>query len=173
MQFYWGVEAQLAPKETNSDDMVRSAIATSAESGKIDSGDLVVVTAGVPSGTAGTTNMIRVHVVGCVLLAGNGVGKKAATGRVCNTTKAGWQDRFTDGDVLVIGTMEADMAAYTKRAGAIISLEDGFTSGAAIVGMNYGIPVVLGVDGRMLDDGVVVTVDGARGKVFEGQANAR
>lgn len=173
VQLYWGVEAQLAPKETNSDDMVRSAIATSAESGKIDSGDLVVVTAGVPSGTAGTTNMIRVHVVGCVLLAGNGVGKKAATGRVCNTTKAGWQDRFTDGDVLVIGTMEADMAAYTKRAGAIISLEDGFTSGAAIVGMNYGIPVVLGVDGRMLDDGVVVTVDGARGKVFEGQANAR
>ena len=46
-------------------------------------GDLVVVTAGVPVGISGTTNMIKVHMVGDSLLAGVGIGSHNAKGEVC------------------------------------------------------------------------------------------
>ena len=51
--------------------MVKQAITGALGTGAIESGDLVVVTAGVPSGATGTTNMIRVHIAGQVLLSGN------------------------------------------------------------------------------------------------------
>ena len=43
-------------------EMVKQAITGALSKGAIESGDLVVVTAGVPSGATGTTNMIRVHI---------------------------------------------------------------------------------------------------------------
>ena len=135
-----------------------------------------MITAGVPSGESGTTNMIRVHVVGQAVLSGNGVGKGAATGHVClayNASEA--QSMFRDGDILVVRTLEPELMPLAKRAGAIISAEDGYTSTTAIAGINFGIPVILGIDDAeyVLKNGMVVTVDGPRGKVYEGIANAR
>ena len=82
---------------------------------------------------------------------------------------------FRDGDVLVVRTLEPELMPFAKRAGAIIAAEDGFTSAAAIAGINFGIPVILGVRNAetVINNGEVVTVDGSRGKVFEGIANAR
>ncbi len=176
MQLYWGVQAVLGGSHDNSDEMVHSAISSSLAQGAIESGDLVVITAGVPSGAAGTTNMIRVHVVGQAVLSGNGIGKAAATGRVCLAYDAAYAlSNFRDGDVLVVRTLEADLMPLAQRASAIITGEDGYTSAAAIAGLNFGIPVVMGVTGAdaVLTNGEVITVDGARGKVYSGIANAR
>ena len=166
MQLYWGVQAVLGGSHDNSDEMVHSAISSSLAQGAIESGDLVVITAGVPSGAAGTTNMIRVHVVGQAVLSGNGIGKAAATGRVCLAYDAAYAlSNFRDGDVLVVRTLEADLMPLAQRASAIITGEDGYTSAAAIAGLNFGIPVVMGVTGAdaVLTNGEVITVDGARG----------
>ena len=85
------------------------------------------------------------------------------------------QQNFRDGDILVVRTLEPDLMPFAKRAGAIIAAEDGYTSAAAIAGINFGIPVILGVTNaeNVISNGEVVTVDGSRGKVFEGIANAR
>lgn len=176
VQLYWGVQAVKSAPYANSDEMVHSAISSSLAEGKIESGDLVVITAGVPSGASGTTNMVRVHVVGKAILKGNGVGKGSATGRICfayDAAKA--KANFRDGDILVVRSLEPEIMPLAKTASAIIAVEDGFTSATAIAGINFGIPVVLGVNApeTKLKDGDVVTVDGSRGKVFEGIANAR
>jgi len=176
VQLYWGVEAVKSAPHANSDEMVQSAISASLVEGRIESGDLVVITAGVPSGSSGTTNMIRVHVVGKAIIKGNGIGKGAATGRVCMALDvAGAQDKFRAGDILVVRSLEPELMGLAKMASAIIAVEDGYTSATAIAGINFGIPVVLGADRpeAVLKDGDVVTVDGSRGKVFEGIANAR
>jgi len=49
------------------------------------------------------------------------------------------------------------------------------TSNAAIVGISAGIPTIIGVDGavKRLQDGMLVTVDGARGLIYQGEINAR
>ena len=176
MQLFWGVQAIKGRSFENSDDMVKQAINVSLGEGAIQSGDLVVVTAGVPSGSTGTTNMIRVHIAGKVLLSGNGVLRKSATGRAYIVSKHGEShEGFQDGDILVVGTMEPELMELAKRASGIISVEDGFTSDGAIAGITYGIPVILGAKDAqtVLVDSCEITIDGERGKVFEGIANAR
>lgn len=176
MQLCWGVEAIKGHEIINSDEMVKQAITGALGTGAIESGDLVVVTAGVPSGATGTTNMIRVHIAGRVLLSGNGILRKSVTGNVyIAANHKGNYESFKDGNVLVVGTMEPELMAIAKRAGGIIAVEDGYTSDSAIAGITYGIPVILGAKNahEVLLEGQEVTIDGERGKVFAGIANAR
>ena len=176
MQLCWGVEAIKGRENINSDEMVKQAITGALGANAINSGDLVVVTAGVPSGSTGTTNMIRVHIAGKVLLSGNGILRKSATGRVfIAANHKNDYESFQSGDILVVGTMEPELMNIAKRAGGIISVEDGYTSDSAIAGITYGIPVILGAKDAhdVLLEGAEVTIDGERGKVFAGIANAR
>lgn len=176
MQLCWGVQAIKGQAIINSDEMVKQAIAAALGAGVIESGDLVVVTAGVPSGSTGTTNMIRVHIAGQVLLSGNGILRKSMTGNVfIAANHKGDYESFKSGDILVVGTMEPDLMSVAKRAGGIIAVEDGYTSDSAIAGITYGIPVILGAKmaHEVLLEGQEVTIDGERGKVFAGIANAR
>lgn len=176
MQLCWGVQAIKGQAIINSDEMVKQAIAAALGAGVIESGDLVVVTAGVPSGSTGTTNMIRVHIAGQVLLSGNGILRKSVTGNVfIAANHKGDYESFKSGDILVVGTMEPDLMSVAKRAGGIIAVEDGYTSDSAIAGITYGIPVILGAKmaHEVLLEGQEVTIDGERGKVFAGLANAR
>ena len=176
MQLCWGVEAIKGHEIINSDEMVKQAITGALGTRAIESGDLVVVTAGVPSGATGTTNMIRVHIAGRVLLSGNGILRKSVTGNVyIAANHKGNYESFKDGDILVVGTMEPELMAIAKRAGGIIAVEDGYTSDSAIAGITYGIPVILGAKNahEVLLEGQEVTIDGERGKVFAGIANAR
>ena len=67
----------------------------------------MILTAGVPVGTVGTTNMIRVHVVGRVLMRGTGIGVKAVTGRVCIVRHLEeFSQSFQPGDVLVMESLD-------------------------------------------------------------------
>ncbi|HEX2864026.1 MAG TPA: pyruvate kinase alpha/beta domain-containing protein, partial [Deinococcales bacterium] len=57
----WGVHPRLADDPKDSDDMVQIANKCSRESGLAEPGDRIVMTAGVPFGIHGTTNLIRVE----------------------------------------------------------------------------------------------------------------
>lgn len=176
LQLYWGVQAIRGQSTINSDDMVNLSMAAALREGAIQSGDLIVLTAGVPSGRQGTTNLIRVHVVGNALVKGQGVGKKPATGRICVARDAQQlAEEFLPHDVLVVHSMEPEFMRFAEKADAIISVESGYTCSTAIVGINLGIPVILGAENctNTLKTGMVVTVDTVRGQVFEGIANAR
>jgi len=176
MLVMWGVQPVLRGVATNSDEMVEKAIASATNAGIVNEGDLVVLTAGVNAGGTGTTNMIRVHVVGNVLLRGVGIGQAAVTGKVCIAHSIqDVEEKFQAGEVLVISCVDEQTAKYAAKASAIIAEEGGLTSQAAVVGVSYGIPVIVGVDGatERLTNGEVVTVDAARGLVYKGETNAR
>jgi pyruvate kinase len=178
MLVMWGVQPVLRAASNNSDEMVSNAIASATASGIVKEGDLVVLTAGVHDhGTGtGTTNMIRVHVVGNILVRGVGIGQTAVAGKVCIAHSIkDVQEKFKAGDVLVIACVDEQTAKYAATASAIIAEEGGLTSHAAIVGVSYGIPVIVGADGatnRLTDDSIV-TVDATRGLVYNGTINAR
>ena len=59
----WGVVPVLSDDPRDSDDMVRIAADVLKRSGLADPGDRYVITAGVPFGVRGTTNMVRVEKV--------------------------------------------------------------------------------------------------------------
>ncbi len=176
MLLLWGVYPILGPSFNNTDEMVHSAVSSSLKAGVVKDGDLVVVTAGVPAGTSGTTNMIRVHVVGNVLMRGTGIGQRAVTGKiVVATSLKDIRNKFQAGDILVVNSIDEETASYAAKAAAIVAEEGGLTSHAAIIGVSFGMPVLVGVEGatERLQDGTIVTVDAARGSVYQGEINAR
>lgn len=171
----WGVTPLLAPPCDSTDGVLATAVRAALDAGHIQNGDLIVETAGV-SGLPGSTNLLKAETVAEELLRGQGVtGREhpGATGRVCrvrSATDAG--ARFHDGDILVAPSTSADLVPYMRRAAAVVTEEGGLTSHAAVVGLSLGIPVVVGAAGAMtvLNDGLLVTIDGQRGLVLRGRA---
>jgi len=84
-------------------------------------------------------------------------------------------DIVKQGDVLVAAMTTPDFVPAMKRAVAIITERGGRTCHAAIVSRELGIPCVVGVNGATtrLTVGTEVTVDGTKGNVHEGRAEAR
>ncbi len=176
LQLNWGVQAINGKEAVDSDAVVDNAIFAALDNDLIKAGDLVVLTAGVPVAKAGSTNMIRVQVVGDVLLRGTGIGRNSAIGKVCVAESLeDLKKNFTDGCILVLRAARADFVEYMKRASAIVSEEAGLTSESAIVAITLGIPTVVGAEhaADTLNNGEVVTVDASRGTIFRGAANAR
>lgn len=60
LALYWGCSPRLVADPRDTDDMIEKAAASALESGQVQKGDLVVITAGHPVWVAGTTNMLRV-----------------------------------------------------------------------------------------------------------------
>lgn len=173
MLLSWGVQPVLMPEVHSTDEIFEIAVEKAQEEEYITNGDLVVITAGVPVGVAGATNLIKVHIVGEILIKGTGVGKKSDAGkvRIINNSDE-LHEKFNDGDVLVTVATDKDMVKYIEKASAIIVEEGGLSSHAAIVGLNFGKPVIVGAKNatKELHDGQLVTVDSIRGLVYSGRA---
>ena len=164
----WGVIPLLMPYARNTDELINFSVQVAQEAGLVQDGDLAVLTAGVPVGISGTTNMIKVHLVGDSLLTGVGVGKLVSKGPLCvcrNLEEV--QAKFHAGDVLVVPFTNNDMLEYMRQASAVITEDPGLNSHAAIVGLTLGKAVIVGAAGatRVLKDDVRVSVDCARGVV--------
>ena len=168
MALYWGVEPITMPYASSTDELVDFAVRAAEEAGLVRQGDLVVVTAGVPVGVAGTTNMIRVQQVGGSLLNAVGVGDKKASGPLCVCrTLEDVAEKFQPGDVLVVPYTTNDLLPYIRQAAAVISEEASADSHTATVGLTLDKPVIVGAADatRRLTDGTMVSVDCARGVV--------
>jgi len=79
--------------------------------------------------------------------------------------------KIKKGDVLVTEMTNPDMVVAMQKSAAIVTDEGGMTSHAAIVSREMGIPAIVGTETatRDLKDGMRITVDGANGKVYEGE----
>ena len=168
MNLYWGVAPIMMPYAGSTDELVDFAVQAAEDAGLVKQGDIVVVTAGVPVGVAGTTNMIRVRQVGGSLINGMGVGGQMASGRLCVCrTVSEAAEKFRPGNVLVEPYTNNDFLPYIREAAAVIC-EEGSTEGhAATVGLTLDKAVIVGAVAatRRLEDGVLVSVDCARGVV--------
>ena len=168
MALYWGVEPITMPFASSTDELVDFAVQAAEKAGIVKQGDLVVVTAGVPVGVSGTTNMIRVCQVGGALLNGIGVGNQKASGPLCVCrTLDDVAEKFHAGDVLVVPYTNNDLLPYIRQAAAVISEEASTESHSATVGLTLDKPVIVAAPNatRRLTDGTVVSVDCARGVV--------
>jgi pyruvate kinase len=173
LSLVWGVYPVESMKSDITDEVIDRSIYSAMKKDYIKEGDLIVITAGIPVGVSGTTNLIKVHTVGKVLLKGIGIGKKSISGKVCiGSNKREIEDKFKEGDILVSKFTDRDMVEYMKKASAIIVEQGGLTSHAAIVGLNFGIPTIVGVDKatKILKDEEVITVDSIAGLVYKGEA---
>ena len=168
MSLYWGVEAVKMPYANNSDELVDLAVESAEKAGLVKNGDLVVVTAGVPVGIAGTTNMIRVKQVGGSLINAIGIGSQKISGPLCVCrTQQDVMDKCKDGDILVVPYTTNEILPWLRKAAAIITDDTTPDCHAATVGLALEKPVIIAALGatQRLEDGVMVSVDCSRSVV--------
>jgi len=173
LSLVWGVYPVLAEMANSTDEMLELSVLAAVKANKIKHGDLVVITAGVPVRESGTTNLLKIHVVGDVVAKGQGIGKKAVTGKVVvasNSEEA--LEKVTEGCILVTIGTDKDMISAFEKAAAVITEEGGLTSHAAVVGLSLNIPVIVGVQDATskFKDGTEITVDAIRGHIYSGHA---
>lgn len=164
----WGVIPLMAQEMTNTDDLFDHAVDLAEEAGYVANGDLVVITAGVPLGVSGTTNLMKVHVVGDVLVSGTGITERTMTAPVCVCKDEDEALRnFKTGEILVIPKTSNKILSVLKGASGIITEEDGTESHAAVVGLTLDIPVIVGASQatRILRSGTAVTICADKGIV--------
>jgi pyruvate kinase len=174
LELVWGVYPLLGEKVPSTDEMLELSVQESLKSGLIKHGDIVVITAGVPVGEAGTTNMMKIHVVGDILLKGQGVGRKTAFGKAViarNSQEA--LEKVKERSILVTYSTDREMMPAIEKCIAIVTEEGGITSHAAVVGLSLGIPVIVGAEKavEVLKDGQEITVDAVSGIVYKGHAS--
>lgn len=164
----WGVIPIKAEEMSDSDSLFSHAVQRSMEEGLLNNGDLIVITAGLPLGISGTTNMMKVHIVGDVLAKGKGISTKPATAPVCvckNEEEA--IQRFRRGDILVIPKTSNKIMSVLKTAAGIIVEDNNPDCHAAVVGLSLDIPVIYGAENAtsILKSGVTITIDSEKGLV--------
>ena len=129
-------------------------------------------TSGAVTGDGSGETVERESIENDPLVEGLGASPGIVAGPVRVVTSADDLDQVQDGDVIVTEMTMPDMVPAMKRAVGIVTDEGGMTSHAAIVSRELGVPAVVGTGSasRTLTDGQVVTADGDRGTVREGDA---
>ena len=174
----WGITSLLMGPAHSTDELIEMSTALAQKNGYLHNGELAVVTAGVPVGVSGTTNMIKIHMVGNCLATGVGVGRGktdlvSASGKacVCRTLEE-VKAKFRPGMVLVVPSTTNEMLGYVRDAAALVVEEPGLNSHAAIVGNSLLKPTIVGAAGACshIRDGLDIAVDCAHGSVQRLQA---
>lgn len=165
----WGVIPCLVGQLTTIEEMFEVGVNKALEMNLVKNGEIVVITAGVPGGVSGTTNLLKVHTVGNVLVKGTGIVKGKVTGQLCVAkTPEDMEKYFNNGDIVVVSSTNNDMMQYLRNASAIITEESALDSHAVTVALALDIPVLIGAENalRILKNGCVVTVDTNNGLVL-------
>ncbi|MCG1508938.1 pyruvate kinase [Staphylococcus epidermidis] len=170
----WGVNPVVKEGRKTTDALLNNAVATAVETGRVSNGDLIIITAGVPTGEKGTTNMMKIHLVGDEIAKGQGVGRGSVVGHAIVADSASdLEGKDLSDKVIITNSVDETLVPYVETAIGLITEENGITSPSAIIGLEKGIPTVVGVEQatKEIKNDMLVTLDASQGKVFEGYAN--
>lgn len=170
----WGVQPIVTKKVNTTDEILDLSVDEALKHNYVDHGDVVIITAGVPVGEAGTTNLLKVHVIGDLLAKGQGVGKLSIVGKAIVAKNANEALAYdTNGCILVTIATDREMMPIIENCAGIITEEGGLTSHAAVVGLSLGIPVIVGVNEAttLIRHGQEITMDAETGVIYKGHAS--
>ncbi|MDY0405353.1 pyruvate kinase [Virgibacillus sp. 179-BFC.A HS] len=174
LSLVWGVHSIIGEPAHSTDEMLEGAIDQGLGTGLFNRGSRVIITAGVPVGESGTTNLMKIHIIGDVIAKGQGIGKKNTFGKaVIAKTAEEALTKVEEGDILIAYGTDREMMPAIEKAAGIVTQEGGLTSHAAVVGLSLEIPVIVGVKDALnqIQDGQVITIDAAKGDVYQGHTN--
>ena len=169
----WGVYPVVAEKVETTDELINRSADIALETGLVKKGDLVVIAAGIPVNYVGSTNMMKVHIVGDILLQGKGEGVKPGSGTVSVVRSAQEASEKAEvGSILVVNELNKDYVEVFDKLGGIV-VEGSVPSDIVIECIAREIPLITGAAGAVetLKTGSFITMDVARGVVFAGKAN--
>ncbi len=169
MNLEWGVTPLLIGNSESVDDLFENIINESKKHNLLKDGDLVVITAGIPVGLSGTTNLLKVHIVGDILVSGTSITQNSVCANLCVCkTEEELVNKFEIGDIVVLPDVSPDILPILKNAGGIVCEAPDINSHAAITGLTLNKPTIVGARHAtdILKSGTTVTLNAARGVVY-------
>jgi len=171
----WGITPRHLPfGDGGATELIERAATAAIDAGVAESGDTVVVLAGMMTDLEGanTTNTLKVHLAAEVIANGRGVNAGRAAGPVIHAPDGNIGDAPEGAVVVLPERFEGQLEGDLSRVAAIVAGDRGMTSYPAMVARELGVPMVGGVT-PTVDAGTVVTVDGDRGVVYESDIDQR
>ena len=171
LSLVWGVHPVRLSEMSDINVAAREAITTCVREKLLQEGELVVITAGIPVGRQGSTNVVEVLTTGTILLSGTPLSQKNASGKVCIArTSEEAIEKVTPGCILVVRQLSEEYRPILDKVGAVL-VESGmlFSEGNSLA-MDYNLPCIVGVAdafSTLMDDDDV-SIDGTRGLVYRG-----
>lgn len=173
LSLVWGVFPVKSKRAELTDELIEASILAALEAQFVNEGDLIVITAGIPVGVGGTTNLIKVHTVGDILARGLGIGHESVYGETCvGITAEELSEKFKPGQILVTKATDKNMVDLIEKSSGLIVEEGGLTSHAAILAIHFKKPTLVGVNNatEIFKDGDLVTIDSSSGLIYQGEA---
>lgn len=170
----WGIFPIIADKEENNDELITKSVDIVLETGFVRKGDLVVIASGIPFNLEGSTNMMKVHIVGDILLKGKGSGINTGYGTVGVVNNAAEaMELVEDGTILVVRNFDSSYLPLLDKLAGVITEEENVSSHMIIECMGRDIPLVMGAADatKIVKTGSFITIDVRRGLVFSGKTN--
>jgi pyruvate kinase len=170
----WGVFPIVASKMESTDELIEKSVDIALETGYVKKGDVVVIAAGIPVNYVGTTNMMKVHIVGDILVQGkpsgsvHGYGTALVAGSFKEAAK-----NMQEGDILVVKELDEKYLELLDMAAGIITEQLTVASDITIKCMMNEIPLIYNAAGAMdtIKTGSFITLDFRRGIVYSGKVN--
>jgi len=171
---FWGVYPVLSNRATSTDEVINDAVQVAQKNGYVDEGDIVVITGGTAGSGAGTTNLMKVHLIERVLVRGVGLGERRVMGRISHLAPPLPADVRVDPDEIVVtpSTDRTFVPVLQRAAGLVASAADP-NAHCRLLALEMGIPAIVaaGPNLDVLRDGVEVVLDAKLGVVFERPAS--
>ena len=169
MNLLWGVTPILMEEKSTTDKIFNQLVDSAQKYGHVMTGDLVVLTVGIPFGVSGTTNLLKVHLVGNILVSGRGInhGQVCTNLCVCNNEND-VKNLFKSGDILVVPEISKNILNIIKESSGIIIENDITESLIKELKSIYSKPIIVGAKGatKLLKNGTSVTINAEKGIVF-------
>lgn len=166
-----GVVPMVIEKPASTDEMTLLATQIAKEEDYAKDGDLILITAGVPVGETGTTNLMKIQMIGERLIEAQGLGNQSVIGHVVKAQSPEEAiEKANHDNILVVSTTDERYNEAIKKAGAVIVENATLTSHAAVMSVNTGTPVIVNAKDatNILEEGQLITLDARRGMVYDG-----
>ena len=168
LSIVWGINPIKVLNFKDTDNLIDASMEASVKKRYLKSGDLVVLTAGVPTGIAGSTNLLKIENVSEILGRGTSIGKKKKKARaiVVNSIKD-LEENFETKDIIVCKSTNEKMIPFMERSSGFVTEEAGFTSNGAVSAISLDKMAIVGVKyiTAKIKTGDIITIDGIDGTV--------
>ncbi len=174
LQLVRGVTTVLLKERASTmDEQLDLCVRKSQEKGLIRNGDLVIITAGMPIGTTGTTNLLKVKSIADICFQGKGVSPGKIEGPVRIIRQAEDWENLPQHAIVVMKKHDDQAMKMLTNANGIIIEEAVSLSHTVSVAKEMNIPVVCDVEDATskLENGQMLTIDGTSGQICYGRAS--
>ncbi|MCS7201464.1 MAG: pyruvate kinase [Dictyoglomus sp.] len=166
----WGVIPLLTEVFYTTDEMFEKSTRILLQKNYIKSGDTVVITAGIPMGISGMTNLIKVHVISEIIGKGHGLGGETKTARACiPENEKEVFSKAQEGDILIISDFFPELIAILDKIRGLV-IESRKLPPDLIPWRSKGLGIIVGT-GKIRDKlshGEIITIDPERGVIYRG-----